>query len=757
MESSRLGQRSTQRLFVFTALVLSLMLTLAGRMYQLQAVDHAKYESIASSNRTRDIITNAPRGQIVDQSGVPLVANRSSLVITADPTTLHRQKDRGRAVFNRLGALVGLSGWSLSQRMKPCGTPGAPRPPVCWNGSSVQPVPLVKDADQSVALAVVERVDQFRGLAAQVEGVRDYPGPFGVNAAHMLGYLQPVNDAELSKQAKLPREQRWLLRNDLVGRSGLESMYDRQLRGAPGIKQLVVDNRGHVVGTLIAQEAKAGNTLVSSISAPLQAVAEKALSNSVKISRSRGYPADSGAIVVLDVTNGRVLALASYPTYDPNIWVGRVETKQYQALLDPKKGTPLLFRPTQGLFPPGSTFKVVTTSAALDSGWTAGSRIPCPSTLQVGRKMLSNFDGERAGSLTLAEAIEMSCNTVFYRIGYDLWRRDGGTANTGKAQQSLYHWALNYHLGKKTGIDLESEARGRIAGRQERLDTWNNMKSVWCHRGEVGYPEYKSRPSWAAYLKGIAAENCTDGYLYRGGDAALFAIGQGDTLVTPLQMAVLYASIANGGTLWQPTIAKAFVSADGKTTTPVAATKIGTVGLSDAQLRVLRNGLHMVVTGGTASGTFSGYPESVVPVAGKTGTAQMGGNHLRETSWFSSFAPLNNPRYAVVAMVSQGGTGASSAGVAVRKVYEAIFGVKGGKVDPALSVFPGGAPLDGVPHFSRDGRATLPAAERHASASPSTAALSWFGAAAAVLIGGRDARRRKQRKARLIVSSGGVR
>ena len=747
METSRLGRRSSQRLIVFAALVLSLMLTLIGRAFQLQGLNSEKYQSIATSNRTRDIITYAPRGQIVDQSGVPLVANRSSLVITADPTALGRQKDGGKAVLNRLGKLVGLSGWALQRRMMPCGTPGAPRPPTCWNGSTVQPVPLIKDADESVALAVVERVDQFRGLAAEVEGVRDYPMPYGVNAAHILGYLQPVNDSELAEQAKLPKEQRWLLRNDLVGRSGLESEYDRKLRGKPGIKRLVVDRRGRVVGTYVAQESRAGNTLVTSISAPLQSVAESALVNSVRISRSRGYPADSAALVVLDVTNGRVLALASYPTYDPRIWVGRINSKQYQALLDPKKGTPLLFRPTQGLFPPGSTFKVVTTTAALDSGWGAGSRIPCPSVYEVGRRKLRNFDGERAGSLTLAGAIEMSCNTVFYRIGHELWKRDGGTDNTGKAKEVVYQWARKYHLAQKTGIDLGSESRGRIVGRKERMDTWTSMKAAWCKRGKEGYPEYKNRPAWAAYLKAIAAENCTDGYLYRGGDAALFAIGQGDTLVTPLQMAVLYASIANGGTLWQPTIGKAIISADGKTATGIKPTKIGDVGLDETQLRVLRNGLKMVVTGGTAAGTFAGYPNSMVPVAGKTGTAQMGGNNLRETSWFASFAPANKPRYAVVAMVSQGGTGSSSAAVAVRKVYEAIFGVTGGTVDPAASVFPGGAPMDHAPRFGRDGRVKPSHTPAPSSSNSSAAALVWIGAASAALV----LKRRHSSKARMSI------
>ena len=732
---------STTRLVVFGALVLSLMVTLAGRFFQLQVLEADRYATIASDNRTRDVVRTAMRGQIVDQAGRPMVANRSSLVITADPTALRRQADRGAAVLARLGRLVGIPGPQLAARMKQCGTSGAPRPPLCWNGSAVQPVPLVKDASQDIALAVMERSDEFQGITADVQGVRSYPAPFGVNAAHVLGYLQPVSDSELQKQAQLPREERWLLRTDLVGRAGLESTYDRALRGKPGLTKLIVDRQSRVVGSREVREPTTGQTLVTSIDSHVQAVAEKALAESVALSRARGYRADSGAIVVLDVTNGSVLGLASWPTYDPKIWVGRIDNAQYQALLDSKKGIPLLFRPTQGLLPPGSTFKVITTAAALKHGWSGNSRIPCPPTYTVGRRKLSNFDGEAAGSLTLAEALEMSCNTVYYRIGHQLWLRDGGLKPKGTPVEALYKEAKSFHLGQRTGIDMAAESRGRIVGRLERKQRYDRMKAAWCRRAKNGYPEYKNRPAWASYLKAIAAENCADGYQFRGGDAALFAIGQGDTLVTPLQMAVAYAAIANGGTLWRPHLAKGFVSPNGKVERLITPVKLGKLDLTAAQLAVIQRGLRMVVTGGTARVTFSGYPNTVVPVAGKTGTAQMGGNNLQETSWFASFAPANKPRYAVVAVVSQGGTGASSAAVAVRKVYDGIFGVVGGKADPGRSILAGGAPVSGLPKFRSDGTAVVPNASP--SASPSSRAFAPVLGFAAVVMWWLPRRRRR--------------
>lgn len=717
---------SASRLVVFGALVLSLMVTLIGRFVQLQVLEADRYASIAEDNRTRDVVHAAMRGQIVDQAGRPMVTNRSSLVITADPTALRKQADKGTAVLARLGRLVGIPGPQLAARMRPCGTPKAPKPPLCWNGSAVQPVPLVKDANQDIALAVMERGREFPGITADVQGVRSYPAPFGVNAAHVLGYLQPVSDAELQAQQQLPKSERWLLRTDLVGRSGLESRYDRQLRGTPGLTQLIVDRQSRVVGSREVRESTTGNTLVTAIDSHVQAVAEKALAESVQLSRSRGYRADSAAIVVLDVTNGNVLGLASWPTYEPTIWVGRIDNAQYQSLLDPKRGIPLLFRPTQGLLPPGSTFKAITTAAALKNGWSANTRIPCPPTYMVGRRKLSNFDGEAAHALTLPEALEMSCNTVYYRIGHALWLKDGGLKPKRTPAEAIYHEAKAFHLGRPTGIDMAAESSGRIVGRQERKQRYERMKAVWCRRAKNGYPEYRNRPSWAAYLKAIAAENCVDGDQYRGGDAALFAIGQGDTLVTPLQMAVAYAAIANGGTLWQPRLAKAFVSPTGKVVQLFKPRATGKLDLTASQLDVLHHGLRLVVTGGTARGTFAGYPNDQFPVAGKTGTAQMGGNNLQETSWFASYAPANKPRYAVVAVVSQGGTGASSAAVAVRKVYDGIFGVQAGKADLARSILSGGGPVRGLPKFHNDGTAILPkpATTPQPSSTPHTAALA---------------------------------
>lgn len=710
-----MSERSTARLIVFGVLVMSLFLTLSGRLFELQVVRAEEYQTRAVDNRTREVITTPPRGLILDQVGRPLVSNRSSLVVTVDRTVIDKLDDDGAQVFQRLAELLGIEAESIRDRIRPCGTPGAELPPICWNGSPVQPVPVARDVSYDIALAILEQPLRYPGVTASVEQVRDYPAPYGVNAAHIVGYLGPVSEADLERQSQLPPDQQTLRRTDLIGRAGLESVYDRFLRGIPGVRTLTVDKLSNVVGVASEVPATPGNHLLTSIDARLQAVVEQQLSEA--ITRARGtidrtsgttYTADSGAAIVMDVTNGRILAMASYPTYDPRIWEGGITSRQYQRLIDKDAGEPLLFRPTQGLYPPGSTFKVISTATALTSGWAANSTIACPSTLNVAGRTMRNFESRPYGPISLAQALEVSCNTVYYKVAYDLWLRDGGITPIAKPEQRMYRMAKRFGLGRTTGIDLPRESRGRIVGRQERIDSYLANRDVWCERGRTGYPDVaKDDPEWAAYLKAIAQENCVDGDKYRGGDAALFAIGQGDTVVTPLQMAVAYAAIANGGTMWQPQIAKAVLSPTGSVIREFAPVKTGQLRLPRGVLPYIRSGLEKVVTTGSAAWRFVGFPLDQVQVAGKTGTAQMSGS-LDDTSWFVSYAPANKPKYLVLMMVSQGGTGSGTSAPSVRAIYEALYGIEAAQVSPARSVLAGGSPSSTVPAFRGDGTPLTP-------------------------------------------------
>lgn len=710
-----MSERSTGRLIVFGVLVISLFITLSGRLFELQVVRAEEYQTRAVDNRTREVITTPARGMILDQVGRPLVSNRSSLVVTVDRTVTDKLDNDGAAVFARLGRLLKLEPSAIADRIRPCGTPGAKLPPICWNGSPVQPVPVARDVSHEVALAILEQPLRYPGVTATVEQVRTYPAPYGANAAHIVGYLGPVSEADLEAQALLPVGEQVLRRTDLIGRAGLEAVYDSYLRGVPGVRTLTVDKLSNVVGVASEIPATPGNHVLTSIDARLQAVVETQLYEAIlraraTVDRSSGttYAGDSGAAIVMDVTNGRILAMASYPTYEPSIWVGGITSRQYQSLIDKDAGEPLLFRPTQGLYPPGSTFKAISTATALTSGWTPSSQIPCPSTLNVAGRTMRNFESRPYGPISLAQALEVSCNTVYYKVAYDLWLRDGGITPVDKPQQRMYRMAKRFGLGQATGIDLPRESRGRIVGRQERIDSYLANRDVWCERGRTGYPDVaKSDPEWAAYLKAIAQENCVDGDKYRGGDAALFAIGQGDTVVTPLQMAVAYAAIANGGTLWRPQIAKAIVSPTGKVVREFAPEKAGRLTLPKGVLSYIRSGLEKVVATGSAAWRFVGFPLDQVSVAGKTGTAQMSGS-LDDTSWFVTYAPADKPKYLVLMMVSQGGTGSGTSAPSVRAIYEALLGIEGQEVRPLRSVLAGGAPAQTVPSFRGDGTPLTP-------------------------------------------------
>jgi penicillin-binding protein 2 len=717
------NDRSRQRLLVLQVLVLSLMLTLFGRLAYLQVVAGDDFRKAAADNRIREVVTPAVRGLILDASGRPLVQNRTSLVVSVDRTVLADLDDEGEAVIGRLSKSLRVPAQQIRDSLTLCGAKGAAKPPRCWNGSPYQPIPVAKDVPTAVALSIMERREDFPGVNAELEAVREYPSPAGANGAHVLGYLGPVTDDELAKQADVANP---LRRSDLIGRAGLEAQYDEYLRGVPGLKSLAVDNAGVVTGTVATTDATPGNYLVTSIDAKVQAAAEQALEERVKAARAGdafrcggGCVADSGAVVVLDVRTGRVVAMASYPTYDPGIWVGGVSQKEYDRLIDPDANTPLLSRAVSGEFPPASTFKVVSAAAAARGGDALAGSYPCESSIRIGNQVKRNFESRGYGSITVGRALEVSCNTVFYQLGYDAWIRDGGLSPDTDAKEWFVRTAREFGYGTATGIDLPAERGGRVIGREDRRRDWEERKDDWCRRSKDGYPEVSDR-SRAAYLKAIAKENCVDGWQYRGGDAANFAIGQGDTLATPLQVARVYAAIANGGTLWQPQVAKAVVSASGKPVAQFEPRKTGELPIDDDTLEYLQRSLRGVATDGTARGLFADFP---VPVAAKTGSGQVTGKS-DDISWFASYAPADDPQYAVVMMVSQGGTGAGTSGPGVKKIYEALFGVSGGSVDPRRSALPGGRLPSALPQINPDGTIGQMGAAAAAPAPASSAAPS---------------------------------
>ncbi len=415
-----------------------------------------------------------------------------------------------------------------------------------------------------------------------------------------------------------------------------------------------------------------------SLDAGVQRVAEQALERAVQrartlTARGSGLPlvADSGSIVVMEARTGRLVAMASYPSYDPSVFVGGASPQQYAELVDEQRGAPLVFRAVQGAYAPASTFKVISTAAAVQSGdYPLDGRYPCPgSYAPTGQR---NFDSAPLGTIDLRTALVASCDTVFYKFAYEQWQRDGGNDPVAAPRDPMVAMAQAFGLGERTGVDLPAERRGTIADRAYKQEFWEATRENRCE-GAVN-------PALTDERRRANQEFCDDGNRFRGGDATNFSIGQGDTLVTPLQLATVYAAIANGGEVLQPHVARALVSAGG------AVREIGPVvkdrvPVDPQVLAYIREALSGVTQpGGTAAAAFAGTP---VAVSGKTGTGEVAGQ--QDTSWFASFAPAQDPELVVIGMVSQGGTGGTVAAPMVREVYDGIYG-PGGTGRPAPDI-----------------------------------------------------------------------
>jgi penicillin-binding protein 2 len=388
--------------------------------------------------------------------------------------------------------------------------------------------------------------------------------------------------------------------------------------------------------------------------------------------------------------------MASQPTYDPSIWVGGITKKQLSRLYSAKAGNPLLARATQGQFAPGSTWKPIMTVGALDNGFSPDTKLDCSSGLQVGNRLFKNYESESYGFITFAQALQLSCDTFFYRVGLKFWNQYGSDPTNVDAKDPLVSEAKNFGFGKPTGIDLPGEASGRIADRHWKLAYWKAMKGYYCKVDRQGSAK-------SDFLRVFAHEFCLEGSYYRAGDAVNFSIGQGDTMVTPLQLARAYAAISNGGTLFAPRVAKAVVSSDGTVLKRIAPKVVGHVDASKAALRYVNTALLGTPKVGTLAWKFGGFPLDQVQIRGKTGSAEVYGK--QSTSWVATF----DDDYVVIMMVSQGGTGSGTSGPAVRKIWEALYGIDGMDVHPGKAAIPGTVPPKGLPTFTPDGTILPPA------------------------------------------------
>lgn len=653
--------RVQTRLVVIQVLVFSLLLTLGGRLWYLQIRNGKEYADEAKSNNIQQVVTPAVRGSILDARGVPLADNETRLVVSASRTELMKMKDDGKAVLTRLAGVLNMKPEDVANKIRLCDSK-TPKP--CWNGSPYQPIPVTDEATVQQALTIRESTEDFPGITAELTAVRRYPAPGKARTAQVLGYLSPVTDDEITKAKDTDSP---FLRSDQVGRSGIERTYDKELRGKAGVTRYEVDNLGRVMGQTKSDPGVAGSTLVTSIDARVQAVAEYELAQAMKTVRGetdkitgRKYEADSGAVVVMETKTGRVVAMASQPDYDPNVWIGGISATDYAALTSKKSNYPLLNRGIQGQAPAGSIFKVISASAAVRAGYDFNDKYNCSASYSLGSRSFANFESQGHGPITLGDALKYSCNTVFYALGHKEWQKDGGITADKDSKDWFYVTARDFGLGSETGVDLPNEVKGRIPDRQWKQAFWEANKDAWCKQGKKG----------GSYVEQIAYENCLEGNQLKAYDSINFAIGQGDVLVTPIQMATIYAAISNGGTLYDPSVGKAIISPDGKQVREIAPKAHGKLPVDAKTVRDLDKGLRSVVEpGGTAAWRFGGWPQDKIPMRAKTGTAQVYGKQT--TSWLATYTD----DFTIVMTISQGGTGSGASGPAVRNIYDALYGL----------------------------------------------------------------------------------
>lgn len=625
--NARPPERSTNRLALIGVMVTLLFMALFARLWTLQVMAAPRYQKEAIANSTRVVRVPAPRGLILDRTGKVLAGNSPSLAVAVprDESSLHP------GVLGRLGPVLGLTQSQLRSLL------ADPR----YN--PYQPIPVLVGAPMQAVTYLKEHAGAFPGVRVEVLSQRSYPS--GPIAAQTLGYVGPISTTELAHLAKDGYSQ-----NSTIGQSGLEAEYESYLRGQDGQEGLEVDAQGVTMGVRYRHPAQPGDNLVTSISASLQTTVEKdlaaeihSLDGTVDPTTGRTLNPNSGAAVVLDPNNGSVLALASYPTYNPSVWNGGISTAAYQALTSTSSHDPLLNRAIDGLYTPGSTFKLATATAALDSGLISPySVIDDPGYFNIpnctGGCNFHNAGYEALGPLSISKAIGASDDVFFYTLGYRFWVDRGQFGPT-----PIQDTAAAYGLGQLTGIDLPGETQGRV-----------------------------DSPAVRAYLHSHYPKAFPNGTWYVG-DNLEMAFGQGGTVITPIELATAYATFANGGTRYAPRIGQAVVSSSGKVVKSFPPVVKGHVNLPPSTRQAMLAGFESAVDQpyGTAYADFTGFPLSSFPVAGKTGTSSQVGHE--PTSLFVSFAPANQPKYVVCVVIYQAGYGASGAAPVAAKILSYLM------------------------------------------------------------------------------------
>jgi penicillin-binding protein 2 len=620
------------RLAILGALALGVFAVLFLRLWALQVLSGEQYLRAAQNNQLRTMRIDARRGVIRDREGRVLVGNLEGTALQLWPADL---PDKGRyQMLKRLAKVVHVP---VNQMARDVDRRAH---------DPLNPVIVKQDLTREEVMYLSERTRDFPGVMLVVSWLREYP--YGTLAAHVLGHVGEITEDQLDQ-----RQYSGLDPGDKIGQAGVESAFDKYLRGVPGVQRLRVDSLGTPRGDITpVSDARPGNDVTLTIDADLQQAAESALEHGIQIARNSEcygcWNANGGAIVALDAHNGEIRALASSPTFDPNVFV-RPNFWRLKPLVDDDvaklRNYPGLNRAISGGYPPGSTFKPVTAIAALEEHRVLPyETVPCiPVYVFHGENGVNyefkNWDPYVSEGITMPDALARSCDTYFYELGARFYELK---------TSPLQEWATQFGFGEKSGIEIGPEETGLVPTPTWREDTFKNpIDKLW-----------------------------------KPGDSIQLAIGQKDMLATPLQMARFYAMVANGGWLVMPHLFKD-VSGPGDLSivphpTQPAPKKLD---VSQAALQVVRDGLFRAThdSNGTSTGVFGSFPK---PIAGKTGTAEKWSTEYKrmfDQAWWCGYGPADDPELVVCALIENGGHGGTSAAPAAREVFEKFFGVEAGQ------------------------------------------------------------------------------
>ncbi len=596
------------RVALLGGLALVLFAIVFFRLWFLQILSGDDYLSKAKNNQVREIKVEAPRGKVIDRNGVVLVNNRTAMVVKIMPQRIPKSSKLRRSLFSRLGRALHMRPATIRREIRdqlkelPYGS-----------------VLLKTDVPLRTVFFLQENQRNFPGVQVERIFIRRYPHK--KVGAHLFGTVGEVTRKQLEdKQFKEVKS------SDKVGQSGLENVYDRYLRGSSGASRIQVDASGRPRGELAVKQPKAGKQLRLSIDIGTQKAAEAAINTGVS-AFGRG-----SAAVAMNPKTGEVIALASHPSFDPNIFSKRVSDATYKQLTDSANGAPLANRAMQGLYPTGSTFKLISSVAALEGGLlTPDSVIFDGGSLKVGGITFKNAGDASYGTVNIVSALRVSSDVFFYTIGL---------RSNRQGKNVLQKWAKKLGIGKETGIDLPAEVEGLLP-----TPKWRNRL----------FKQKKTDRPWS------------------DGDAVNLAVGQGDLQANPLQMAVAYSAVANGGNIVTPRIGRSIEDGSGRLAQDLKGPPLRNLSISRSTRDAIMRGLRGAAAepGGTSTSVFKGFK---VPVAGKTGTAERPGQG--DQSWYVALAPYPDPEIVVAVTIEGGGFGAESAAPAARKILAAYFGVK---------------------------------------------------------------------------------